>query len=59
MLAAVGCKEYASVEDAAAAIVRVVETVEPDAELVKKYEQRYHTFRKIYPALKEIFPECC
>ena len=57
MLAAVGCGEYASVEDAAAAIVRVVDTVEPETELVAKYEQRYQTFRKIYPALKGIFPE--
>ena len=57
MLAAVGCGEYASVEDAAAAIVRVVDTVEPEPELVAKYEERYQTFRRIYPALKGIFPE--
>lgn len=57
MLAAVGCGEYASVEEAAAAIVKVVDTIEPEPELVAKYEKRYQTFRRIYPALKEIFPE--
>ncbi len=57
MLAAVACKEYASVEDAAAAIVSVVDTVEPEPELVKKYEERYKKFRLLYPALKEAFPK--
>jgi xylulokinase len=57
MLAAVGCGEYASVEEAAQAIVRVVDTVEPEPELVAKYEERYATFRQIYPVLKPIFPQ--
>jgi xylulokinase len=57
MLAAVGCGEYASVEEAAQAIVRVVNTVEPEPELVAKYEERYATFRQIYPVLKPIFPQ--
>ena len=41
MLAAVACGEYASVEEIAAKVVKVVETVEPEAELVAKYEERY------------------
>ncbi|MFI3176558.1 MAG: xylulokinase [Eubacteriales bacterium] len=57
MLAAVACGEYESVEAAAAAIVKVVETVEPDEELVALYEKRYETFRAIYPAVKEIYPK--
>ena len=55
ILAAVGCGEYASVEDAAGKLVKVIETVEPDAQLVEKYEERYRKFRKIYPAMKELF----
>ncbi len=55
MLAAVGCGEYASVEAAADAIVRVVGTVEPEPELVKKYDEKYQTYRKLYPAVKELF----
>ncbi len=55
MLAAVGCGEYASVEEAAGAIVRVVNTIEPEPELVGKYKQKYEQFRRLYPAVKEIF----
>ncbi|MCD8015608.1 MAG: xylulokinase [Lachnospiraceae bacterium] len=55
MLAAVGCGEYASVEEAAQKIVRVVDTIEPDPELVAKYEARYAQFKQIYPACKALF----
>ncbi|MDY4969812.1 MAG: xylulokinase [Lachnospiraceae bacterium] len=55
MLAAVGCGEFASVEEAAEKLVKVVDTVEPDPELTAKYEERYQKFRQIYPALKELF----
>ena len=56
MLAAVANGEYASVEAAADAIVKIVDTVEPDPELVAKYEARYQEFKQIYPALKNVFP---
>lgn len=55
ILAAVACGEYASVEEAAAKLVKVVDTVEPTPELVEKYEARYQQFKKIYPALKDFF----
>lgn len=55
MLAAVACGEFASVEEAAEKIVRVVDTVEPEPELVAKYEDRYGRFRQIYPACKPLF----
>lgn len=55
ILAAVGCGEFADVEEAAAKLVRVVDTVEPEPELAAKYEERYAKFRKLYPALKETF----
>lgn len=57
ILAAVGCGEYGSVEEAAEKLVKVIDTVEPDEELTAKYEERYQKFRKIYPALKETFQE--
>lgn len=57
ILAAVGCGEFASVEEAAGTLVKVVDTIEPDAELVAKYEERYQKFKKIYPTVKELFPE--
>lgn len=55
MLAAVGCGEYGSVQEAADQLVKVVDTVEPDDKLVAKYEAKYQQFREIYPALKGVF----
>ncbi|MCQ2517743.1 MAG: xylulokinase [Lachnospiraceae bacterium] len=55
MLAAVANGEFASVEDAASKIVKIVDTVEPDPELVAKYEERYAQFKEIYPACKPLF----
>ena len=57
MLAAVACGEYASVQAAADAIVKVVDTVEPDPELVALYEERYQQFKLVYPTVKELFPK--
>ena len=55
MLAAVGCGEYASVEEAAKAIVKVLDVEKPDPELVAKYEKKYQQFKTIYPACKPVF----
>ena len=55
MLAAVACGEHASVEAAAKAIVKVVDTIEPEPALVEKYEKKYRQFVQIYPALKDVF----
>ncbi|MBR6326270.1 MAG: xylulokinase [Lachnospiraceae bacterium] len=55
MLAAVANGEYASVEEIAAKVVRVKKTVEPDPELVAKYEARYQVFRQLYPACKPLY----
>ena len=55
MLAAVACGEYGSVEEIASKLVKVVDTVEPDAVLAAKYEERYQLFKQIYPACKPIY----
>lgn len=55
MLAAVGCGAYKDVKSIAEKIVKVVETIEPDPELVAKYEEKYQKFRKIYPTVKELY----
>ena len=55
MLAAVGCGEYPDVDTIAEKLVKVVDTIEPDPELVEKYEERYQQFRKLYPAVKGLF----
>ena len=55
MLAAVRCGEYPDVETIAKKIVKVVDTVEPEPELVEKYEEKYSRFKKIYPTVKCLY----
>ena len=55
ILAAVGCGEYESVEKAAKSIIKIKEKIKPEADLVVKYEEKYQKFKKIYPALKDVF----
>lgn len=52
ILAAVACGEYASVEDAAKAIVKVKETVAPNTARTLAYRKKYEIFRGLYPAIK-------
>jgi len=56
MLAMVACGEYPDVASACGKLVRVASVVEPEPELVAKYETRYQQFKLIYPALKSVFP---
>ena len=55
MLAAVGCGEYPSVEAAAEKIVKIIDTIEPEEELVAKYEEKYQKFKQIYPTVKGLY----
>ncbi len=55
MLAAVGCKEYNTVEEVVEKVVKTKETVEPDPEIAALYDERYYIYRSIYPALKGVF----
>lgn len=55
ILAAVGCGEFESVEEAAGKLVKVIDTVEPDPKLAAKYEERYQKFKQIYPTVKGLF----
>ena len=57
MLAAVACGEYASVEEAAAKIVKIVDSVEPDPEIAARYQDRYEKFVKLYPTVKPLYEE--
>nr|MCR5088730.1 xylulokinase [Oscillospiraceae bacterium] len=56
ILAAVACGEYPSVEEAARRLVRVTKRTLPDKEICARYEERYSRFKKIYPAMKDLFP---
>lgn len=54
ILAMVGCGAYADVSTAAKQIVSVKQTILPDPLSVQKYEAKYRTFAKLYPALKNL-----
>lgn len=55
ILAAVGCGEYPNVETIAEKIVKVIDTIDPEPELVAKYEERYQEFKRIYPTVKSLY----
>jgi len=55
MLAMVGCGVYPSVQAAADALVELASTTEPDSELTARYEAQYQKFKRIYPAMRELF----
>ncbi len=55
ILAAVGCGKYASVEEAAGKLIKVIDTTEQDPEIVKLYNQKYEVFKQLYPTLKDMF----
>lgn len=57
MLAMVACGEYPDVKSCCEKLCAVDNVVKPEPELVAKYEVRYQQFKKIYPAVKALFPE--
>lgn len=55
LLAMVGCGEYADVRQACDACVLPGESVDPDAALTAAYDAKYAVFRRLYPAMKDVF----
>ena len=55
MFAAVACGEYASVQEAADKIVKVIGTEKPDPALATKYDKKYAKFKEIYPTVKGLY----
>ncbi|MBP5242693.1 MAG: xylulokinase [Clostridia bacterium] len=57
ILAMVASGKYATLEEAVKANAGVTERIYPDQTIAKNYDERYNSFRKLYPALKETFKE--
>ncbi len=54
ILAGVGAGGWQSVDEACDRVVRVAKRIEPNAAASKAMQAAYQTYRKIYPALREI-----
>ena len=57
ILAMVANGEYPTAEDAVKKLVIRKDTVKPEATLTALYEERYAKYKKIYPALKNLYKE--
>jgi xylulokinase len=55
LLAGVGAGLWPSVDDACEAVVRVSEVTRPDAATVRVMNDRYRVYRRVYPALRDIY----
>ena len=57
ILAMVGAGQFDSVKSATNKFFEIKETVKPNKEIVALYTDRYKKYRKIYPAVKELYKE--
>ena len=57
MLAMVGTGAFDSVKSCADAFIKIKETIYPDSKISARYEEQYLKFKKIYPAMKNLFKE--
>lgn len=57
MLAMVACGEYSTVSECAGRLVIKKEKIQPDAEIAARYEEAYSKYKKIYPAVKQLYKE--
>ncbi|MBV9182081.1 MAG: xylulokinase, partial [Acidobacteria bacterium] len=55
LLAGVGGKFWNSVEEACDAVVKVRESLKPEAAAIESMSKQYEKYRRIYPALKPLF----
>jgi xylulokinase len=54
LLAGVGAKIYASVEESAREAIQIRERMTPQAANVRRYDKQYQIYRSLYPAVREL-----
>ena len=57
ILAAVGAGCFASVEEACDRLIRITSVTDPIPSQVDRYDQYYQTYRRLYPALAQLYRE--
>ena len=55
MLAMVGCGEFETVKECADTFVEIKNTIRCQPEIAARYEEKYETFKALYPSLKNVF----
>ena len=55
LLAMVAAKKYSSVEEAVNKIVKIKETITANQDVAALYEEKYKTYKSLYPSLKDAF----
>jgi xylulokinase len=55
LLAGAGTGVFSSIEEAVDQTIRVIERIEPDLTLVKRYEEYYRIYSKIFPNLQDSY----
>jgi len=57
LLAGVGTGAFTTVKEAADALLKVTNTIEPNAEWSKVYQDVYQVYKSLYPALKPMYDQ--
>ena len=57
ILAAVGSGKYKSVNEACDILIKTTDAFEPVPQNVQRYNKKYESFSKLYPKLKDLFPQ--
>ena len=57
ILAMVGTGSFKDVNEAAESFIKYKSSVTPNPEIQKRYKEKYQKFKKIYPAVKNLFKE--
>lgn len=55
IVASVGDGAYRNINEACTVIIKPLQKIQPNNELVKNYNEKYDKFKKLYPRLKEFY----
>ncbi len=57
ILAMVGYGEYITVKECCDKFVKIKTVITPEPQIAARYEEKYRKFKKIYPAMRQLFKE--
>ena len=57
ILAMVGDGEYTTVKECCEKFVKIKAVITPESQIAARYEEKYQKFKKIYPAMRQLFKE--